>query len=100
MRYMIKVVSIDGGLPYYLGGSCSGTMPSAPVVSVSMSVVPRGEKKLRVNTALCESLTAAHVGSGLAEILAVCEVSLEICLSSFFGSCRPVAFIPLMFYSL
>jgi hypothetical protein len=35
---------------------------SAPVVSVPMSVVVKGAKKLRVNTASGGSLTAADVG--------------------------------------
>jgi hypothetical protein len=33
----------------FLGSSCSGSMFSAPIISVSMSVDLRGAKKLRVN---------------------------------------------------
>jgi hypothetical protein len=48
--------------------------PSAPVDSLFMSVVLRGAKKLRVNTAFGGSLIAAVVGTGLVHILALCEV--------------------------
>jgi hypothetical protein len=51
-----------------------------PVVSVSMSVVVRGVKKLRVNTAFGGTLTPADVGTDLTDFLVVCEVLLEICL--------------------
>jgi hypothetical protein len=56
--------------------------PPAPVVCflrMSMPVVLRDAKKLRVNTAVGGSLTAVDVGTGLVEFLAVCEVLLEIC---------------------
>jgi hypothetical protein len=67
---------------------------SAPVVSVSMSIVLRGAKKLRVNTAFGGSLTAADVGTDLVDFLAVCVVSLLP------GSRRPGPLIPLRFCSL
>jgi hypothetical protein len=43
-------------------------------------------KKQRVNTALSGSLTAADVGTGSLDFLAVCEVSLEMCPLSLFAS--------------
>jgi hypothetical protein len=43
-----------------------------------MSVVLRGLKKLRVNTAIGGILSAADVGTGLVDFLAVYEVLLEI----------------------
>jgi hypothetical protein len=56
---------------YFLRASCSGSAFSAPVVSVSISVVLRGAKKLRVNTVFGGSLTAADVGTVLVDFLAV-----------------------------
>jgi hypothetical protein len=47
---------------------------------MSMPVVLRGAKKLRVNAALRDSLTAADVGNYLVDFLAVCTVMLDICL--------------------
>jgi hypothetical protein len=54
--------------------------PPAPVVSVSMSVVLRRAKKLRVNTAFGGCLTAVGIGTDLVDFLAVSEVPLEVCL--------------------
>jgi hypothetical protein len=51
-----------------------------------MSVLLKGPKNLRINTAFGGSLTAADVGTGLVEFLADCEVSLELCLFRFFNS--------------
>jgi hypothetical protein len=74
MRFVVEVIAIGGGLSGFQGVSPSATVFSAPVVSVSMSVVLRGVKKLRVNTAFGGSLTAADVGTSLFDFLAVCEV--------------------------
>jgi hypothetical protein len=74
MRFVVEAITIGGALPDFLGASCSGSAFSAPVVSVSMPVVLRGGKKLRVNTTFGVSLTAADVGTGLVDFLAVCEV--------------------------
>jgi hypothetical protein len=65
-----EVCGTGGGLPVFLGASCSDTVFSAPVVSVSMSVALRGAKKLRVNSDFGGSLTAADVGTGLVNVLA------------------------------
>jgi hypothetical protein len=78
MRLVVEVITIGGSLPGFLGASCSGSVYSAPVVSMSMSVVLRGMKKLQVNTDFGGSLTAVDVGTGLVYFLAVCEVLLEI----------------------
>jgi hypothetical protein len=84
MRFVVEVITICGGLPDFLGASCSGNVFSAPAVSVSMSVVLRGAKKLRINTAFGGSLTATDVGTGLVDFLAVCKVLLEIYLLHLF----------------
>jgi hypothetical protein len=86
MKFMVGVITIGGGLPEFLGAFCFGSAFSAPVVSVSMPVVHRGAKKLRVITAFGGILTAADVGTGLIEFLAVCVISLEICLLRIFTS--------------
>jgi hypothetical protein len=39
MKFVVKLIIIGGGLSGSLGVSCSGSVFSAPVVSVSMSVV-------------------------------------------------------------
>jgi hypothetical protein len=80
MRFVVEVSTTGGGLPSFLGASCPGRVFYAPVVSVSMSVVLRGAKKLRVDTAFRGSLTAPDVGTLLVDILLDCEVSLEICI--------------------
>jgi hypothetical protein len=51
--------------------------------------------RLRVNTAFGGSLTAADVGTGLVDFLAVCEVLLEIFLLCLFtpGSRHPGSLI-------
>jgi hypothetical protein len=51
MRYMVEVITIGDGLPGFLGASSSGSAFSTLVVSVSMSVVLIGVKKLRVMVA-------------------------------------------------
>jgi hypothetical protein len=84
MRFVVEVIITGGGLPGLLGVSCSGSAFSVTVVSVSMSVVLRGAKKLQVNTAFGGSLTDTDVGTGLVDFLAVCEVSFEICLLHLF----------------
>jgi hypothetical protein len=74
---VVEVITIGGGLPDFLGASCSGSVFSAPVVSVSMLLVLRDAKKLLVITAFVGSLTAADFGTDIVDFLAVCEVSLE-----------------------
>jgi hypothetical protein len=71
---------------------------SASLVSVSMSVVLRGAKKLQVNTDFGGSLTVVDVGTGLVAFLALCEELLELysCVSLFHGSC-PGPLSPLRF---
>jgi hypothetical protein len=64
---------------------------SAPVVSVSMKVVLRSAKKLRVNTAFGSSLTAEDVGTGLVDFSAVCEVLLYIRLLRLFTSWKSLS---------
>jgi hypothetical protein len=49
----------------FLGAYNSGSVFSATVVSVSMSVVLRGAKKLRLKTDFGGSSSAAGVGAGL-----------------------------------
>jgi hypothetical protein len=78
MTFVVEVITIGGSLPGFLGASSSGSVFSAPVVSVSMSVVLRGVKKLRVNTDFGGSLTAADVRAGLINFFTVCEILLEI----------------------
>jgi hypothetical protein len=86
MRSVVQVVIVGGALPGFLGASCSDRVFCAPVVCVSMSVVLRGAKKLRVHTAFGVSLTTVDVGTGLIDFLDVCELSLEICLFRVFTS--------------
>jgi hypothetical protein len=59
---------------------------TAPVMFISISVVQSGAKKLRIDIAFGGSLTAADVGTSLADFFAVYEVSLEICLLRLFTS--------------
>jgi hypothetical protein len=63
MSFVTEVIIVDDVVPNYLGASCSGSVFSAPVVSVSMSEVVRGVKKLQVNIAFGGRLTAADVGT-------------------------------------
>jgi hypothetical protein len=65
MRFVVEVIIFGGGLPGF-------PKASASVVSMSMSVVQRGVKKLRAITAFGGSLTAADVGTVLIDLLAVC----------------------------
>jgi hypothetical protein len=46
MRFVMEVITIGGGLPDFLGASCSGSAFCAPVVSVSLSIVLSGAKIL------------------------------------------------------
>jgi hypothetical protein len=81
MRFVVQVIIIGCGIPDFLRSSCSGSVFSALVVSVSMSVaLLRSAKKLLANTDFGTSLTTADVGTGLVDFLAVCEVLLETCL--------------------
>jgi hypothetical protein len=59
MRFMVEVITVGGGLSDLLGGHWSGSAFSTPVVCVSMSVVLRGVKKVRVNPVFRGNLTAA-----------------------------------------
>jgi hypothetical protein len=90
MRFVKEFITIGGGLPDFLGASCSGSAFFAPVVSVSMSVL-RDAKQLRVGTAFGVILITADVGTGLTDFLAVCEVSLEICLLRLFTSWKSLS---------
>jgi hypothetical protein len=68
MRFVVEVVIIiGGGLPGFLGASCSDDVFSTLVVFLSMSVVLRGAKKLRVNFTFGGILTAANVGTDLVD---------------------------------
>jgi hypothetical protein len=75
MRFVVEVIIICGGLPDFRGDSCSGRVFSALVVSVFMSVVLRGAKTLRVNTAFGGSLISADIGTMSADFLSLYEVS-------------------------
>jgi hypothetical protein len=65
MSFVIEGTTTGDGLQGSLGASCSGSVLSVPVVSVSTSVVLRGAKKLQVNTDFGSILRAADVGTGL-----------------------------------
>jgi hypothetical protein len=83
MRFVVEVITKGGGLPGFLGASCSGNVFSASVfsvVSVSMSAVQRGTRELQFNTNFGGSLTAVDIWTDLVNFLAVCKVLLEICL--------------------
>jgi hypothetical protein len=49
-----------------------------------MSVVVRRAKKLQVDIALGDNLTTADVGTGLVDVLAVCEIPLDTPLASLY----------------
>jgi hypothetical protein len=76
---VLEVIIIGGSLPDFLRTSCTSSAFSAPVVSMPVSLVLRGVKKLRVSTAFGGSLTAVD-GTSLVNLLAVYEVSLDMCL--------------------
>jgi hypothetical protein len=99
MTVVVEVMTVDGGLPGFLGASCSDSAFSTPVVSVSMSVVLRGAKKLQAGTAFGCSFTAADVGTELVDLLAAC---VRYASSVSFGprSCHPRPLIPLGFRPL
>jgi hypothetical protein len=61
MWFVVEVITVGGGLLCFLGASCSGSAFCASVIPVSLSIVLRGAKNLRVNTAFGSSLTAADV---------------------------------------
>jgi hypothetical protein len=44
MRFMIEVIITDGGLPDFMGASCTGSVFCAPVVSVHISIYERCEE--------------------------------------------------------
>jgi hypothetical protein len=46
MKCLVEDITIVGGVPGFMGASCSGIVFSAPLVSVSMLVARRGAKKL------------------------------------------------------
>jgi hypothetical protein len=81
--FMIQIIIIGGGLPSFLGAYCSSSLFPATVVSVSMPVVLRGAKNLRVDTALGGRLTAADIGTGLVYFLAVWGVIRDMPLAFF-----------------
>jgi hypothetical protein len=83
---VVEVITIGDGLSDFLGASCSDRVFHAPAVSVSMAVILRGAKKLRVYTAFEGSMKAANIGTVLVEFLADCEVLSELCLLRFFTS--------------
>jgi hypothetical protein len=64
MRFAVEVITIGGGLPYFLGTSCSGNAFSAAVVSESMSVVLSGEKRCEFSLLWLGILTAAAFWEG------------------------------------
>jgi hypothetical protein len=51
LRFVVEVITIGGGLPRFLGASFSGSVFSAPVVSVSVSVL-RGTKSCELTLLL------------------------------------------------
>jgi hypothetical protein len=75
MIFVVEVITIGGALPDFLRASYSGSAFFA--VSMSMSAVLRGAKKLRVGTVFIGSLKAADFGTGIVDFLAVCGVSSE-----------------------
>jgi hypothetical protein len=84
MRFVIEVLIIGGSFSGFLEDSCSDTVFSAPVVTMSMPVVLRGAKELRVTADFGGILTAADIGTCLVNFLAVYEVLFEICLLRLF----------------
>jgi hypothetical protein len=91
MRFVAEIMTIGGGLPDFLGASCSSSL------HVHVSSSERCEE-----VAFGGSLTVAVVATVLVDFLAVCEVSIEMCLlvSLFPGSHRPgplVLFIARLF---
>jgi hypothetical protein len=77
IKFVVEVITIGGGLPDFLGASCSGSVFSAPVVPVSMSLVLRGSTKFRVIIALIGSLTVVSFGTDTIDVLAFYEVSSQ-----------------------
>jgi hypothetical protein len=65
MRFEVEVITIRGSLPDFLGASCSDRAFSAPVVSMPMSLILRGAKKLQVGTAFVFCLTAVNIWTDL-----------------------------------
>jgi hypothetical protein len=80
---VVDVNTIGGGLPDFLGVSCSGRVFSVPVVSMSMTLVLRDAKKLQDDTAFGVCLTVVEIGTDLVDFMVVSEVSLEIRLLRF-----------------
>jgi hypothetical protein len=52
MSIAVEVSTIGGGLLCFLTAFCSGIVCSTVVVSVSMSLILKGAKELRINTLL------------------------------------------------
>jgi hypothetical protein len=71
MRFAVKFITTGSGLPEFLGVSCSGSTLCVSVVSVTMSLVLRGVKKLRINNVFGGSLTSVDVGNDLVDFLSV-----------------------------
>jgi hypothetical protein len=100
MSFVVVVIFIVVGLPAFMGASYTCNVLSALVVSVSMSLVRRGAKKLRVQHWFWWQLNRCRCWlTGLVDFLVVCEVLLEnsSCVSLLPGS-RPGPLIPLTFF--
>jgi hypothetical protein len=69
MKFVIEIIVIAGGLPDFLGAFSSSGIFSVPVVSMSMSLVLRGAKKLRVGTAFGDIFTAATTATDFSHLL-------------------------------
>jgi hypothetical protein len=89
------VITIGGSLPGFLGATCSGRVFSALAMSVSMSVVLRCAKKLRVNSCGCREHFSRLLGclGGIIKRYASCVTLL-------LGTRRPGQLISLRFCSL
>jgi hypothetical protein len=73
IRVVVEVITIGGGLPGFLGASCSSSLRV-------YSLILRGAKKIRINTVFRGNLKTGDAGTGLFDYLALCEVFLEVCL--------------------
>jgi hypothetical protein len=78
INFVVEVITIGDGLPDFLGTSCSGRVFSVPAVSMVMSLVLTGAKKLRVGPAFGVCLTDVDIGTDLLDYMFVSEISLEI----------------------
>jgi hypothetical protein len=85
MTFAVEVITIDGSRLGVLEDSRSGSAFSAPVMSVPMSVVLSGAKKLRVIITFGGSFTVSVVGTYLFAFVSAYEVLLKICLLRLFA---------------